>query len=567
MLRPLQFFKLLSTCLFLGLCGTMSAQSADTVQGWTDDQRERYYHLPQGSRMMPYKWFRALENEAGTALFSSRENLQIYGFIPSPYTGKSNPDGLPIGFAIEEVHDGGAFRVGETNDGSAQTGKKKAIVGLTCAACHTADVTVRGKTIRYDGAPAMLDFDTFYQDLAQAVNQTLFEPARFEKFAAKVLDKPTKQAIAQLEQEFAVLQTEMTADAIIRKPVVHSGFGRLDGLTQIANALAVRDQMQPLNLRGVAAPVSYPSLWLTPQLEFVQWNPIAASPIGRNAGEVMGVFGSAVLSGNGKDLYRSTLLLENLYELEDLVSKLEAPAWNESIQGKIDRALAEAGALLFKQNCAGCHNEMPYRRTDPKKNFFGKTFIEIGRVDYKAVGTDPVYVQSMIDRYVLTNEATAPLFKDAPLVPVSEYYLGAVGAIVGKAMVAAKLTQQEEAEWNGFRTRKMADGKPGPYLPPSYQDLKASPLEAVWATGPYLHNGSVPTIYELLSPEEERRKVFWTGGSDLDLDKLGYVSDEAPGLFRFDTSIPGNGNQGHNYPKGGLTHDQRLALIEYLKGQ
>ncbi len=60
-----------------------------------------------------------------------------------------------------------------------------------------------------------------------------------------------------------------------------------------------------------------------------------------------------------------------------------------------------------------------------------------------------------------------------------------------------------------------------------------------------------------------RLKTF---AMELDLEKLGYVSEEAPGLFKFDTALAGNSNKGHTYPKSGLTHDERMALIEYLKG-
>jgi hypothetical protein len=111
----------------------------------------------------------------------------------------------------------------------------------------------------------------------------------------------------------------------------------------------------------------------------------------------------------------------------------------------------------------------------------------------------------------------------------------------------------------------MPGGRPQPYAPPSLTDLKASPLPGIWASGPYLHNGSVPTVYELLSPVEERRKVFWTGGRELDRQRLGLVSDDAPGRFRFDTSLPGNRRTGHLYPPQGLDHDERMAIIEYLK--
>ena len=131
----------------------------------------------------------------------------------------------------------------------------------------------------------------------------------------------------------------------------------------------------------------------------------------------------------------------------------------------------------------------------------------------------------------------------------------------------AGLSDAERAALNGYRLRPplLPGGEPLPYTPPSATDLKAGPLAGIWATGPYLHNGSVATVYELLSPVEERRAVFWTGGRQLDSARLGFVSDDAPGRFRFDTSLPGNGRGGHLYPAQGLSDDDRQAIIEYLK--
>ena len=77
----------------------------------------------------------------------------------------------------------------------------------------------------------------------------------------------------------------------------------------------------------------------------------------------------------------------------------------------------------------------------------------------------------------------------------------------------------------------------------------------------------MPTVYELLSPVSERRTVFWTGGRELDRDRLGFVSDERPGLFRYDTSLPGNRNIGHQFPSRGLAPEERKAIIAYLKTQ
>ena len=88
-----------------------------------------------------------------------------------------------------------------------------------------------------------------------------------------------------------------------------------------------------------------------------------------------------------------------------------------------------------------------------------------------------------------------------------------------------------------------------------------------WSTPPYLHNGSVPTLYELLSPVEKRRPTFYLGSREYDVDKLGYVSDDKTTLF--DTSKPGNSNAGHEGKEYGthLSEEERKDLLEFLKSQ
>jgi cytochrome c2 len=499
--------------------------------------------------MMPNAWFRALERSDGAGLFSDPGNLTQYGLIPGQGASPLNPDGYPVGFAL---------------DPGAEATRQ---VGLTCAACHTAIVTVEGREIRIDGAPAHLDFDSFYADLNHAVGATAFDQARFERFAAQVLDAPSQTEVDALKTQFTSFQLRFSADATLRQAAVASGFGRVDALTQIINSLAVRDQNEVANLAPVGAPTSYPPLWLTSQLEFVQYNPIAASPIGRNGGEALGVFGTANLTPAAGAPYDSSLLPKQLHALETWVSGLKSPAWDAVIMGPIDSARAAEGAAIFKDKCAACHNMAPYRRTDPAKNFFGKDFIAIGRVDFQKVGTDPAYMQALLQRNIKTNAVTAPLLEGRSEVSAVEFVTNTVGALVGTAMNKAGLGKPEQIALSGYRFTKGPDGKPVGYRPRSLTELKASPLAGVWATGPYLHNGSVATVYELLSPENQRRQTFWTGGRELDLARLGYVSDEAPGLFRFDTTVPGNGAMGHNYPEGGLSHGQRMAVIEYLKTQ
>jgi len=99
------------------------------------------------------------------------------------------------------------------------------------------------------------------------------------------------------------------------------------------------------------------------------------------------------------------------------------------------------------------------------------------------------------------------------------------------------------------------------------QGYVAKPLTGVWLLGPYLHNGSVPTIRDLLAPVAMRPTVFHRGYDVIDPNGLGFVSAgpqaEARG-FRFDTGLRGNGNAGHLYGSN-LPEDDKRALIEYLK--
>lgn len=112
------------------------------------------------------------------------------------------------------------------------------------------------------------------------------------------------------------------------------------------------------------------------------------------------------------------------------------------------------------------------------------------------------------------------------------------------------------------------------------------PLDGLWARAPYLHNGSVPNLWQLLKPEEERPEVFTIGGDVYDPENLGFehqvlVGSRADGYFHpdgrpytgtafvLDTKLLGNGNQGHSGPRYGteLSDQEKRALIEYFKWQ
>lgn len=143
-----------------------------------------------------------------------------------------------------------------------------------------------------------------------------------------------------------------------------------------------------------------------------------------------------------------------------------------------------------------------------------------------------------------------------------------------------------------YATQQCLEGFGTLDLPQQIAGYKPRPLQGVWATPPFLHNGSVPTLYQMLVPPEQRDRRFFVGRRAFDPVHVGYVTqpDEEQGDdgFWLDTTIPGNRNTGHAFaadaatwskhlqdPKANplpsgvigpeLSDEQRFAIIEYLK--
>jgi mono/diheme cytochrome c family protein len=95
----------------------------------------------------------------------------------------------------------------------------------------------------------------------------------------------------------------------------------------------------------------------------------------------------------------------------------------------------------------------------------------------------------------------------------------------------------------------------------------APPLDGIWSRAPYLHNGSVPTLYDLLQPVAKRPTTFYLGSEVLyDFQQIGIQSvlKNTSGLYQFDTTKEGNLNKGHEYGVR-LSNKDKKALLEYLK--
>jgi hypothetical protein len=106
-----------------------------------------------------------------------------------------------------------------------------------------------------------------------------------------------------------------------------------------------------------------------------------------------------------------------------------------------------------------------------------------------------------------------------------------------------------------------------PITKPSINGYQAVPLDGIWMRAPYLHNGSVPNLTELLEPPGKRTQVFYRGYDLYDPVKVGFDTESEAARqhgFRLDTTERGNGNQGHLYGTT-LNAAEKKALIEYLK--
>jgi hypothetical protein len=93
------------------------------------------------------------------------------------------------------------------------------------------------------------------------------------------------------------------------------------------------------------------------------------------------------------------------------------------------------------------------------------------------------------------------------------------------------------------------------------------PLDGLWLRAPYLHNGSVPTLRDLLMAPDQRPEVFYRGHDLYDYDNVGFVSSGAEAErfgARYDTTVEGNGNGGHLYGTN-LSQEDKDALLQYLK--
>jgi hypothetical protein len=599
--------------IIFGCATSNPATPADVSQGWDANARGSWYTASQGSRLIPRAWLDNLEQPGAdnTGMFLDPAYMQTFRYLPNP-TGQS-PDAkcpfdqsLPLGFTVD-CQSGSSTPFTQLQWKAAQA-KAEPWVGMNCSACHTTQMTYKGTTFRAEGGPSLTDFQSFTANLSTAVYDTSTVNAKFDRFARKVLGANASPADRTLlktalgkwfawNDKLDTLNDPNRADPASRIPAY--GFGRLDAIGHIYNKislLATPSTILQQTANPSDAPTSFPFLWNVPQLDRVEWNGIASNTVvagvhvgalGRNSGEVIGVFGDVAIKKNpGLGGYASSVIVKTLNDMEAQLQSLKPPVWPAAF-GPIDPRLADTGRQLFAKDCAGCHTVPTKGQGDLTEQF--KVTLQpvfpVAGTNEKGSGTDFwMACNAVLDSAnsgLFTGNKAQVVVGD-PIQDPSQNLILLTNAVTG---VIAN-NKWDVAKLVIFHS----NGLPPP-VPPSFAAAidaknaratacrnfpddptdpkmvyKGRPLQGIWATAPFLHNGSVPNLWEILLPPAQRSKTFYTGSREFDPKSVGYeTAKSADNSFLFDTSLPGNANTGHDYNNAGLTDADRSALVEYMK--
>ncbi|MAC78557.1 MAG: hypothetical protein CML66_10910 [Rhodobacteraceae bacterium] len=436
---------------------------------------------------------------------------QVLQALPVLYADRLGPDGLRrFGFLYEDGQDlpvGFSRRVVD--------GVERA--WLNCSVCHVGTYRLPGEADQHwiYGAPAnnlrLHDFILFLIDIGRDPGFTadrLIAAINSDEVpgSLNVLERVVYRKVAypRIKSALADLGGQL---AFVERQAPW-GPGRVDTFNPY-KALQFHFPMGPEDISDVALNGSsdYPSLWMQRPREGMNlhWDGNNTSVQERNLSAALGAGVTPV-----------TVDRASIARIEHWMRELKPPAF--PAPHAIDADLGARGAVVYAAYCAGCHGMGGPNGYD----YSTDRFPALGQVDpLEVIGTDPGRWASYTPDFA-----------------------------------AAQNTLYAGYPWRFSHFRKT-----GGYA--------NQPLDGIWARAPYLHNGSVPTLRDLLEPAAARPAIWYRGSDELDLVRVGYRFDAAaPGpLFRYDTSVPGNGNGGHEGRAYGtdLSAADKDALVEFMK--
>lgn len=554
------------------------------TNGLSHKDRAVYYYMDEGIQYLPADVLASLNRpiEEGLGMYNERilARPERFGLYPNPY----NKQLMPIGITASK-------------DTSFVP-----MAGINCATCHTSVISSNGKAFLVDGGSGLFAIDRLIKEMVFAMAATMASPSEFSKFYRRYqakagfamsandqkqldsmvddpsyvqlnsalhkhlrgqnthLDKDLMKYITVNSPKLAIKNSTLsgaypTRDQLSSGPkmflylakrllffyqqgsyasvpdgstVGDNGLGR-------ANPWAVVKNMLAKNLEGAdelpkipGGPINTPVIWQFDRAKWIFWTGVTNSMLERNMAQ-----GVALVTDFNWETYETTVSIKKLHQVSGYAKKSTPPVWPEHILGTINRTQAELGKELYKNHCLGCHTD--------SKNVSTASF----SYKYLDVGTDPEYYRGQVESFYGKD-----LFKDV------------LAPWLNKIKTAAYKREKisNPSLYEAGRTDIV-------WQAPTGNKPEARPLYGIWASAPYLHNGSVPSIRDLLKKPSERTKEFYVGSTEYDPVNLGFKSQDLYFAFKLQTKCDkctGNSNQGHDFGTC-LTDAEKDQLIEFLK--
>ena len=333
---------------------------ADYGNGLNAAQRQGFYHLSQGSEIMPWILLTAVDVADPSSAKPFVENLGRYGLLPDP----GRDDGLPVGLTVAS----NPFTFGMD------------FVGVNCAACHVGELRHDGKAVRVDGAPNMFNLQLFYSDAIDAVMATTSDRGKLwralkrlgrQDYARYGIAAPFVRPATLVTYGANVLMHRDRLDARLelvdviklakeQRDPKHptSGFGRLDAFDGTRNFIFTRlrkadadgsFKVNTANMVKLDAPVKFPWLWsrkaspLAPvevyrdqpqnfprvwgfkDYDWIEWTINTNTVMERNFTETLGAGATVVLDPKSASLFETSVPIKDMHDLEWLAYYLDPP--------------------------------------------------------------------------------------------------------------------------------------------------------------------------------------------------------------------------------------------------
>jgi hypothetical protein len=493
--------------------GSSTHTESEQAPTWSATDMQFFLHGSMSAEVIPEGVLRAFI-KTYPDLFATND-LTHLGLIPDPGFG------WPIGISRADVkHLGGLPSL-----------------GINCASCHFAQIRSKSadQPIRLLGVTSHFDVEKFFGSILAATFKTS-DPANMKKFLGTYLNADVKAFDATWQNQEQIIAI-MRDDPVGAKGVAIGELHKIDNADvrqsfepdvdlaartkallklfhNMRAALHVPDQppekVPPSSGPGrndafgllAAALLNLPQPYSPIKFGLV-WNVDQRTWVHWDGNTKSPIARNLLASlGLGAPLHgkRADLQFDMVKRQTDLTEKIRPPRYPFAI----DRAAAGRGAPLFAANCNSCHG-------GPESDKRLYSVAEIGTDPHRA----EMFTQKLADGF---NRFLAEL----------------------------------EAE--GYQSPKEVGVRStGKYF--------AATLSGVWARSPYLHNGSVRTMQDLLKPPQQRETRFHRGSHLFDEDAMGYTDD---GAYTLDTTASGNSNLGHDYGTK-LSAAEKRDLIEYLK--